>query len=58
MNLQERLTKLRKPVYSLEYSFITKDIKGNSQGVPVVDQWVKNLTSIHENAVSLSGLKI
>ena len=28
INLLERLTELRKPVYSLDYWFITKDIKG------------------------------
>ena len=30
--------------------------KIHPQGVPVVAQWVKNLTSVHENADLISGL--
>ena len=45
--------------YIVIASFICKDYEETmikQGGVPIVDQWVKNLTSIHGDAGLISGL--
>ena len=36
--------------------FLWGSVLSPSPGVPIVAQWVKNLTSIHEDASSIPGL--
>ena len=44
------------PMIKLMEHYILKASKDNSGRVPVVAQWLTNLTSIHEDAGSISAL--